>query len=173
MAISLYDISVASSLQVLGGVAGALDKGAAHCTENDIDLAEVAGTRLVPDMWSFRDQIYSVMHHSLGSIKGVESGAFSPPDLDPEMDYAGCQALIASAIEMLGGYTREQVNAWEDNDVLFSLGRFELPFKAPEFVLSFSHPNLYFHATTAYDMLRMKGTPIGKMDFMGPLRTAG
>jgi hypothetical protein len=62
------------------------------------------------------------------------------------------------------------VNALEDRDLLFKFGDFKLPFVSQDFVLSFSLPNLHFHATTAYDILRMKGVPLGKRDYTGPMR---
>lgn len=170
MAISLYDISVASYLQVLGAVTGVLEKGAAHCAATSIDTSEVVDTCLYPDMLPFHFQIVSVAHHSLGSIKGLESGEFRPPTDGPTHDYAGLQKLIADTQAQLQAYDPETVNQWEGRDVVFRLGTHELPFKAEHFVLSFSHPNLYFHATTAYDILRMKGTPIGKRDFLGQMR---
>ncbi len=46
----------------------------------------------------------------------------------------------------------------------------KLPFKAEGFLLSFSLPNFHFHATTAYDILRMKGVPLGKRDYLGKMR---
>ena len=73
MAISLYDISVASFLQTLGGVAGFLDKGLSHCETAGIDLNELVETRLRPDMLPFRFQVIAVAHHSLGAIEGVTS----------------------------------------------------------------------------------------------------
>ncbi len=66
--------------------------------------------------------------------------------------------------------SRESVNELEGKDVVFQLGPNKLPFVAEGFVLSFSLPNLHFHATTAYDILRMKGTPLGKRDYMGQMR---
>ena len=58
----------------------------------------------------------------------------------------------------------------EGKDLLFKFGDFKVPFVAEDFVLSFSLPNLHFHATTAYDILRMKGVPLGKRDYTGPMR---
>ena len=55
-------------------------------------------------------------------------------------------------------------------DVLFQLGDMKLPFVAEDFVQSFSLPNFYFHAATAYDILRLKGAPLGKGDFLGAMR---
>ena len=173
MAISLYDISVANYLQVLDGVAGFLDKGSAHCTQNDIDLDEVVETRLYPDMLPFRFQLVCVAHHSLGSIKGIESGASGPPGSGEELDYSGLQNLVTEARSALQQFDRDTVDAWEGKEVLFKIGSNQLPFTAENFVLSFSLPNLHFHATTAFDMLRMKGVPLGKRDYLGGLRLKG
>ena len=68
MAISLYDVTVASYLQALGGVSGFLDRGLAHCRDNNIDPEEIVETRLYGDMLPFRFQIVSVAHHSAGAI---------------------------------------------------------------------------------------------------------
>ena len=72
MAISLYDLSVASFQQTLGGVAGFLDTGLAHFRDNGVDPSDIVETRLYPDMLPFRFQILSVAHHSIGAIEGVK-----------------------------------------------------------------------------------------------------
>lgn len=167
MATSLYDLSVASYLQVLGAVAGFLDKGASHCKEKGIDLNEVVETRLYPDMLPFRFQIASVAHHSKGAIDGVQKGVFGPPGDVGNLDYAGLQKLISDARAALQKLTPESVNAMAGKDVTFKLGERSMPFTAEGFVMSFSLPNLHFHATTAYDILRMKGVPLGKRDYIG------
>ncbi len=170
MTISLYDISVAAYLQVLDGVVGFLDKGSTHCTQNDIDLDEVVETRLYPDMLPFRFQLVSVAHHSLGSMRGIEAGTFGPPGGKGELDYPGLQNLVTEARAELQQFDRATVDAWEGKEVVFQIGANQMPFTAENFVLSFSLPNLHFHAATAYDMLRMKGVPIGKRDYMGRMR---
>src|SRR5512139_461905 len=101
MAISLYDLSVASYLQTLGGVVGFLDKGLAHFTANGVDLDGIVETRLHPDMLPFRFQLQSVAHHSLGAIEGVKKGLFQPPPQIPAYDYRGLQKLVADAREEL------------------------------------------------------------------------
>ncbi|MGD8417972.1 MAG: DUF1993 domain-containing protein [Pseudomonadales bacterium] len=170
MALSLYDVSVGSYLQMLGATSGYLEKGAGHCAENGIDLDEVVETRLWPDMLPFRFQVISVVHHSLGAIKGIKAGLFTPPDGYGEPDYDGLQKLVADARAELEGLDRGEIDALVGKDMAFGLGERKLPFVAEDFVLSFSLPNLYFHATTAYDILRNKGVPLGKRDFMGALR---
>ena len=66
----------------------------------------------------------------------------------------------------------DEVNGIEGRDVIFSVGDRKIPFKAEGFLMSFSLPNFYFHATTAYDILRKKGVPLGKRDFLGKMRIA-
>ena len=172
MAISLYDISVSNYLQVLGGITGVLKKGAEFASENDLDLVEIVETRLRPDMLPFQFQVISVYHHSLGAIKGIREGVFSPPPSMPELDYAGLQGLVEGAATELQTMSREEIDALEGNAVKFKMGDFEIPFTAENFILSFSLPNFYFHATTTYDMLRMAGVPLGKMDFLGKMRVS-
>jgi hypothetical protein len=173
MAISLYDLSVASYLQTLGGVAGFLDRGLDHCRETGIDPEEIVETRLFPDMFPFRFQIWSVAHHSIGAIEGVKQGVFNPPRELPPLDYAGLQKVVADTRAALEQLTAADVNALEGRDVAFQFRDFKLPFTAENFLLSFSLPNFYFHAATAYDILRSKGVPLGKRDFMGALRLKG
>ena len=170
MAISFYDISIGTYLQTLGGVINFLEKGRAHCEAKGIDLNEVVATRLYPDMHPFRFQIFTVAHMTRGALKGLQEGRFTPPGPLPELDYAGLQRLVADVRDELGKVSRESVEALESGQVTFQIGDFKMMFTAPNFVLSFTHPNLFFHAATAYDMLRMRGVPIGKADFLGPMR---
>lgn len=173
MAISLYDLSVASFLQTSGGVAGFLERGLAHCTAKNIDPNEIVETRLAPDMLPFRFQVLSVAHHSLGAIEGVKEGVFAPPSSTPALDYAGLQKAVNEAREGLKKLTPAEVNALEGRDVVFQLRELKIPFTAEGFLMSFSLPNLHFHATTAYDILRVKGVPLGKRDYLGQMRMKG
>jgi hypothetical protein len=170
MAISLYDLSVPGYLQTLGAVSGFMDRGLTFCKENDIDPASIVETRLFADMLPFSFQIQSVAHHSRGAIEGVKAGVFNPPPASPPLDYAGLQQLVADARRALEAVTPDEVNALEGRDVIFQLGEMKMPFTAEGFILSFSQPNFHFHATTAYDILRMKGVPLGKRHYMGKLR---
>ena len=121
-------------------------------------------------MFPFAFQIWSVAHHSLGAIRGIEAGVFTPPPPIPTLDYAGWQTVVGDARETLAAMTPEAVNALEGKELVFKFADFQVPFEAVGFVLSFSLPNLHFHATTAYDILRMKGAPLGKRDYTGPMR---
>ena len=170
MATSLYDMSVASYLQTLSGVSHVLQRGLDHFTDTSTDPNEIVETRLHDDMLPFRFQIWSVAHHSAGTIAGLKKGVFHPPAAMPDLDYAGLQKVVADAAASLGQESADEINALAGGDMAFQFGDFKMPFTAETFVMSFSLPNFYFHATTAYDILRTKGVPLGKRDFMGKMR---
>jgi len=169
MALSLYDASVANYLQILGAVSGFLDRSLTHFREKGIDPDTIVEARLAPDMHPLRFQIISVAQHSRGAIEGVQQGVFSPPSSKTPYDFAGLQGLVTQTREALSALTPEAVNALSGKDVIFALGDRKLPFTAEGFLMSFSLPNFYFHAATAYDILRTNGVPLGKRDFMGRL----
>ncbi|WP_293905852.1 DUF1993 family protein [Phenylobacterium sp.] len=169
MAISLYDVSVSSYLQTLNAVSGYLAKGLTWATEGGHALGDLVETRLHGDMLPFRFQIVSVCHHSRGAIAGAKSGVFSPPGAS-DADYAGLQAMVAAAIVELKALSPDEINALEGQDMAFQLGERKLPFVVKDFILSFSLPNFHFHATTGYDILRQKGVPLGKRDYLGAMR---
>lgn len=173
MAISLYDISVTSYLQTLDAVASILAKGLAHCQDSGIDPEEIVEARLVPDMLPFRFQIQSVAFHSGDAMNAVLTGALALPGERPAYDYAGLQGLIAETAAALRALTPEQVNAREGADMVFTVRDTAMVFTSEGFVMSFSMPNFHFHATTAYDILRLKGVPVGKRDYMGAPRLKG
>ncbi|HTR83690.1 MAG TPA: DUF1993 domain-containing protein [Reyranella sp.] len=171
MPTSLYDLSVASFLQTLGGVEGFLAKGLTHCKEKGIDPESIVETRLFEDMLPFRFQVISVAHHSAGAIRGVKAGKFSPSG-PTTATYADLQKMVSDARQELEQAKPDEINALEGKDMIFSVRDITLPFKAEGFLMSFSLPNFHFHATTAYDILRMKGVPLGKRDYMGRMRLA-
>ncbi|MDP3740566.1 MAG: DUF1993 domain-containing protein [Hyphomonadaceae bacterium] len=170
MAISLYDASAALFIQTLGAVDGFLGRSLKHFQEHNIDPEVVVETRLFSDMLPFRYQIQAAIGHSLGALQGVKSGVFNPPHGNPATDYAGLQKEVADAIAALKAMTPADVNALEGKDVAFNLGERSLPFIGENFLLTFSLPNFHFHATTAYDILRQKGVPLGKRNYLGAIK---
>lgn len=167
MGIALYDASVALFAQGLGGMQHFLKRGLAHCQDNNIDPAEIVDTRLFPDMLPFRYQVQAAIGHSVGAVTGCMGGVFKPPYGTAGADYAALQAEVAAALEALKHMSPADVNALEGKDVVFNLGETAMPFVAQDFILTFSIPNFHFHCTTAYDILRSKGVPLGKRDYVG------
>ena len=170
MSISLYDLSVASHLQILGGVANVLAKGEDYAATGNMNLQEICRYQLREDMAPFSFQVISVWHHSLNAIAGLKAGEFSPPPRMSGLDYQDLKGLVKEAIEGLQGETPEEINALADKPLLFKMGEMEIPYTTDNFMLSFSLPNFYFHATTTYAVLREHGVPLGKMDYLGQLR---
>jgi uncharacterized protein len=170
MAFSFYDATVANYLQILGAVTGFLEKSRAHFLEKSIDTGEILETRLASDMLPLRFQIVSVVHHSRGAMEAAKNGIFTPPSDKPELDYAALQALVTAAQQELSTLTPEAVNALVGRDVTFKVGDRALPFTTEGFLMSFSLPNFFFHTTTAYAILRHKGAPLGKRDFIGKMK---
>src|SRR5688572_12709644 len=97
MAISLYDVSVTSFLQVLGGVSGFLEKGRAHLAQAGRDPDAVVLERLHDDMLPFAFQVVAVAHHSKGALAGAKAGLFLPPAPYGEPTYADLQQIVADA----------------------------------------------------------------------------
>jgi uncharacterized protein len=173
MAITLYDATVVPFTQTLGAVATIMERGLAHCVDTNLDPAEICDARLHPGMLPFRFQILSTVHHSIGAIEETKAGLSTPPTSIDPLDYAGLQAYVAEGVAKLKALTPADVNALEGRDMLFQMRDFKIPFTAEGFLLSFSLPNLHFHATTAYDILRHKGAPLGKRDYLGQMRVKG
>jgi hypothetical protein len=173
MAFSLYDATVANYLQILDAAVSFLDKSLTYFREKGIDPLEVVEARLAPDMLPFRFQIVSVAQHSRGAMEAAKNGVFVPPSAKPDLDYAALQALLTEARNDLLALTPEAVNVLVGRDVTFKVGDRALPFTVEGFLMSFSLPNFFFHATTAYDILRQKGAPLGKRDFIGKLKLKG
>jgi len=173
MSIALYDAVVRTYLQILPGVSHCLDKGRAHCTATGRNVDELVECRIFPDMLPLHFQIVTLVHMSAGAITAVREGTFGAPDLSLAFDYAGLEGHVRTARREIESLTAAEVNGLADREVTFRAGDVTLPFLAEDFFLSFAVPHFYFHTTTAYDVLRMEGVPLGKLDFLGQVRTRG
>lgn len=173
MAITLHEAFVPSALQMLGSVAKLINKAETHCAEKGRVPCGLIAARLAPDMLDLAYQVKSCAVHSAGAIAGVRSGNFSPDMNTPPDSFDGLRAVIADAIAKLEAITVEQMDALENQRMTFTIGdKLRWDFVGKDFLLSFSQPNLYFHATTTYDILRMEGVAIGKVDYLGAMRMA-
>lgn len=170
MSISFYEASISTYQQILDGLAVVLDKGATHAAEHKIDPQEFVLKKLCDDMMPLHFQVVSVCHHSLGALLGMRDGRFTTPSFDLDKSYAELQSLVADAKAGVAAFSEADANALGDKSLVFSVGKQEMPFSNQNFLMSFSLPNFYFHATTTYDILRMMGVPVGKLDFLGAMR---
>jgi hypothetical protein len=170
MPFSLYDAVIPSNLQILGAVDSLVTKAEAFCAEHGKPASELIDARLAPDMLPFAYQVKSCAAHSAGGLEGVRAGSFSPDRSAPPTDFDGLHAVLRNAIAHLQALDRDAVDAMAESDTAFVFGETKIPFTGANFLLSFSQPNFYFHATTAYAILRAQGLPLGKRDFLGALR---
>lgn len=101
----------------------------------------------------------------------MKTGVLAPPALVEPAPFADLQAMTGKAEAALEAFTPDEVNSWAGKDLDLQIGPRRLAFTSETLILSFSLPNFYFHAVTAYDILRAQGVPLGKRDYEGRLRT--
>ena len=146
-----------------------VEKANRFCRDNGIAPDELIQARLADDMHSFAYQIKSLAVHSRGAVEGVRAGVFQPDRSVPPATFAQMTTLLTETSLWLSGLSRSDIEELTEAPVKFEGGRSFADFTGAGFLMSFSLPNLYFHATTAYDILRWKGLPLGKLDFLGAL----
>ncbi len=173
MPFSLYHASVGAYLQILPSIAGLIDKAEAHCAEQGLAAEALTGASLAPDMWPFAKQVFECGHHSARAIVGVRAGVFGPEINPAATDFAALKAEIADARAMLESVDPAEIDGMIGRDMRFEFGTRRMDFTVEDFLLTFSLPNFYFHASSAYGVLRNQGLPIGKMDYLGKLRLKG
>jgi len=170
MTISLYDAIIPSQLQIIASVRKLLDKAKAHCDETGLDTAEIIGASLIQDMAPFAYQVKCCREHSLSAFQAAKEGVYTPNTDTPVDNWEGLYAYLDEAVEGLNAISEEEMGALLGKPMEFRFKEMVIPFTAENFLLSFAQPNFYFHATTAYDLLRAAGLQIGKTDFLGAIR---
>jgi hypothetical protein len=166
MPISMYQASVPAFLQTLNALSAILDKAEAFATERKIDPAVLLGYRLAPDMFPLARQVQIATDQAKGCCARL-AGVEIPKYADDETSFADLRARIARTLEFVQGFKAGDIDGSEERDIAITAGTRELRFKGQQYLVSFVLPNFYFHATTAYVILRHCGLPIGKRDFLG------
>jgi hypothetical protein len=162
----MYKSSAPVFLQFMTALSGVLDKTAAFADAKKIDQGVLLQTRLYPNMFPLSVQVGQVVQHATRGcalLAGVEQPQFEAP----ETTIAGLKERLARAITFVQSVKPEQIDGTEDKEIVLKFPRGEMKFTGQQFLLNFTLPNFYFHATTAYNILRQIGVDIGKMDFMG------
>ena len=165
MSITLSDISLGTYVQLVSSASNIIDKA-----EKTINTEEIINMKLYDDMKPFTFQVFSIVHHSVGAIGALKTGEFGPPMMPDNLTFLELKNMLKDADKELKGMDPTEINDLSEQKVVFKMGPVEWPFTATDFILSFSLPNFYFHLTTFYDMLRMKGIEIGKLDFIGEMK---
>jgi uncharacterized protein len=166
MAISMYQASVPAFLQMLNSLSAILGKAEAYAAERKIDPAVLLGYRLAPDMFPLARQVQIATDHAKGCSARL-AGVDVPKYADDETSFGALRERIARTIEFVEDFRPEDIDGSEERDIALTAGTRELRFKGQQYLVNFALPNFYFHVTTAYDILRHCGVPIGKRDFLG------
>jgi hypothetical protein len=170
MPISLYEATVPTMVQMLGSAQGWIEKAKA-C---DFSEEEIASACLADDMAPFAKQVNWMLAHSIGAIEAVRAGEMTPDLDEPTTDLEQMRLNLGAAENKLRALPIGELDSFVGQEVhfVFKPRGVDIPFTAENFLLSFSQPNFFFHATTAYAILRHKGLDVGKMDYLGQIRTA-
>jgi uncharacterized protein len=163
---SLYAFSIPTYQQILGGMLGVIDKAIAHAKEKKWDQNFVLTDRLYPDMFDFARQVQSFTDHAARSSLLLAGKDATMPARD-EKTLEALRERIVKAIATVNSVSAAEVDAHADKDVTFPMGPRQVTMKGKDYMMHFAFPNFYFHATTAYDILRHRGVVIGKRDFLG------
>lgn len=166
MTISMYAASVPVFKQMLGSLSALLDKAENHTTEKKIDPNALLQARLFPDMFALTRQILIAADFAKGSCARL-AGVEVPKYDDTEQTFADLKARIAKTVAFIDTLTPEQIDGSEERDISTSAGPNSKNFKGQPYLLHYALPQFFFHATTAYAILRHNGVEIGKRDFIG------
>ena len=166
MTISMYQASVPRFVNILGNLSSILDKAQAHVDAKKLDQSSLTGFRLFPDMLPMTKQVQIACDTAKGLVArlaGVEIPVFE----DNESSLADLKARIAKTIAFIQTIKPEQLDGTEDKDIVIKRGEKETHYKGMQFLLGHAVPNVYFHVTTTYNVLRHNGVEIGKRDYLG------
>ena len=166
MATDLHALTAPVFIRALNNLDKIIDKARAFAAEKGIDEQDLLDAKLIDDMGNFISQIQRASDSAKGAmvrIGGVENVVME----DNEATFDDVKARIARTIDFVKSVPAEAINGKEDAEIHLKFPNGEFKLDARSFLLRFVHPNFYFHVTTAYDLPRMKGAPIGKMDFIG------
>ncbi|MGH8116678.1 MAG: DUF1993 domain-containing protein [Rhodanobacteraceae bacterium] len=166
MTISMYQASVPVFARALTNLSNVLKKGEAHAKDQGVDADHLLGQRLVFDMLPLIKQIQiacDTAARSAARMAGVEPKSFP----DTETTLAQAHQRIQNTIDYVQSFKPAQIDGCEDRDVVHKTGRGDVHYKGIDYLRNYALPNFFFHCTTAYDILRVAGTPIGKRDYLG------
>jgi hypothetical protein len=167
MPVSMYSVSIPVFMQHLNGLSGVLDKAAAWATARKVNEADLLNMRMSPDMFNLARQIRAVTDHAV-NCAGMLSGKEAPKLGAEETTLAQFKERIAKAIAFLKTIQQSEVDGTDGKEIKFTAPNGNVTnFTGQSLLLGRSLPNFYFHATTAYDIIRQCGVEVGKRDFMG------
>ena len=166
MSFSIYDASAPVFVHMLKSLAAILKKGEASAEARKIDPSVLINDRLAPDMHPLSRQVQIATDAAKGCVARL-AGLDIPSYPDTETTFADLQDRIAKTIAFIEGADAAAMEGSEDKSFTIKLRSGDLTLTGRELLLNMANPNLYFHITTAYLILRHNGVEVGKPDFLG------
>lgn len=166
MKVSMHALSAEVFSYTLGNLSSLLEKGLAHATQRKFDPAVLLGARLAPDMLPLTRQVQIACDLAKNSVARL--AAQEPPRMqDTETNFAELQVRIGRTIDYLKSVPASALEGSESRDIKVPAGDRTLEFKGLHFLQQWALPNVFFHVTTAYAILRHNGVELGKRDYLG------
>jgi hypothetical protein len=166
MSLNMYSAFIPVAIRSLSNLSGILGKAQAHCEARKIDPGAFLDARIFPDMFPLTRQVQIASDMVKGGAARL-AGVEMPKYEDNEATFAELQARIEKTVAFLKTITPEQLIGKEELPIVLPLRTRTLEFKGQDYLTGFVLPNMYFHVTTAYNLLRHGGLDIGKSDFLG------
>lgn len=166
MKMSMYQASVPVFIRALNNLAAVLEKAAAHAEARRIDPAVLVGARLYPDMFPLSKQIQIATDNAKGLAARL-AGLEPPKYEDNEASFPDLVARLRKTVAYLQTFKPEQIDGTEDKTVQLKTHAGMLTLTGAAYLMERALPNVFFHCTTAYAILRHNGVQIGKDDFLG------
>ncbi len=166
MTISMYQASVPALIRSLHNLIVILEKGAAHADSKKIDPTVLINSRLYPDMLPLFKQVQiasDIARRGIARLAGMEA----PKIEDNETTFPELIARLKTVTAYLQEFTPAQIDGTEARSITLPVGKETMNFEGLPYLLYFILPNVYFHVTTAYAILRHCGVEIGKKDYLG------
>ncbi len=161
----IFEASVLPTTRTLGALSSILTKAAAHCEAHKIDPTVLLTFRLFPDMLNFTRQVQLACDFAARApsrLAGDEVPSF--PDVETSIDEL--QTRITTARDHIGSFAPDRFADAAARVITLKQRQGEMVMTGIEFLTLYSLPQFYFHATTAYNILRHNGVELGKRDFM-------
>ncbi|MBV8962741.1 MAG: DUF1993 domain-containing protein [Hyphomicrobiales bacterium] len=166
MSLSMHEASAAVFTRMLSALSALLEKAEAHAASRKIEPEALLGARLFPDMFSFTRQVQLTCDFAklcCARLSGIEA----PKHEDKEAAFPELKARIAATLAFIESVPANAIDGTENKDITLKIAGKDTQMKGRDYLLFFALPNFYFHATTAYDLLRHNGVEVGKRDFLG------
>lgn len=166
MTISMYQASAPRLINSMRNLSTILDKTQAYIDAKKIDPAALLQFRLFPDMLNLTRQIQIASDTAKGVVARL-AGVDIPTYADNETSVAELQTRITKTIAFIEGFTPDQLDGTEDKAIVTKRGDKETHYTGMQFLLGHAIPNVYFHVSIAFAILRHNGVEIGKRDYLG------